>query len=355
MLSLFAVSSSALSLSRGVNLAGTNLRAGYVEMKGSEIVLADKEVEASIMAVVNAEPARTKSAAMCSQMAAQNINRLRLDDEEGGCNPFGPPFTVATGLGWDVSTEPKNQADMIELAKKQNPVVGFWDPLDIVNENTSPETIGWFRHAEIKHGRVAMAGFVGYLVQANGVYFPWNIKGPLSFLPGCENVATTSFGDISAAGGPADQWDALPTAAKVQIICVVGFLEMWGETSIALEADGEKHYVRGGKPGYYPKLTGGRFPHPVPLNLWDPFGFTKKLSPERKEKALLAEVNNGRLAMIGIFGLLSASKGLIVPGLDGLGLAQYGGEYMAPLTAADTALPFVADMAKNIGNLGYSI
>ena len=37
----------------------------------------------------------------------------------------------------------------------------------------------------------------------------------------------------------------------------------------------------------------GRFPHPVPLNLWDPFGFTKKMTPERKEKALLAEINNG--------------------------------------------------------------
>ena len=63
--------------------------------------------------------------------------------------------------------------------------------------------------------------------------------------------------------------------------------------------------MRGGRPGYSPKLTGGRFPHPVPLNLWDPFGFTKKMSPERKEKALRAEINNGRLAMIGIFGFIS--------------------------------------------------
>ena len=201
-----------------------------------------------------------------------------------------------------------------------------------------------------------MAGFVGYCVHANGIVFPWSLSGPLKFLPGCENIPAVSFADISAAGGPGDQWDALPTAAKVQIGCVIGFLEMWGETSLALEADGEKHYVRGGRPGYYPKLT-GRFPHPVPLNLWDPFGFTKKMNPERKEKALLAEVNNGRLAMIGLFGLLSASKGLIVPGLDGLGLDQYAGEYMAPLTAADAAigLPFVEDMAKLIGNLGYSI
>ena len=100
------------------------------------------------------------------------------------------------------------------------------DPLGIVGDDTAPETIGWFRHAEIKHGRVAMAGFVGYLVHANGIHFPWNIQAPITQSQITANLPTISFGDISAAGSPGDMWDALPTAAKLQIILVVGFLEV---------------------------------------------------------------------------------------------------------------------------------
>jgi hypothetical protein len=233
---MLTISTAAMSLAHGLKVPGQAARAPVVNMKGSELVLSDKEVEAKIMAVVNAEPGKTKGAAMCSQIMSANLAVVRDEDSDRGCAPNGPPFTVPTGIGWDVSTEPKNTEDMKALAMKLNPVVGFWDPLDIVNENTAPETIGWFRHAEIKHGRVAMAGFVGYLVHAAGIHFPWNIQAPIAQSSITADLPTISFGDISAAGAPGDMWDALPTAAKVQIGCVIGFLEMHGENSIPSSA-----------------------------------------------------------------------------------------------------------------------
>ena len=243
----------------------------------------------------------------------------------------------------------ETKADLETLAKAANPVVGFYDPLGLADGElfgSNAQAIGFLRHAEIKHGRVAMAAFVGYCVQSNGIHFPWALSG------GAFGGPTIMHADIAAAGGPGDQWDALPTWAKVQIIGAVGFLEVIGELSPVLEANGEKHYVMGGKPGYYPPFAGffneKYWPHPLPLNLFDPFGLTKKMTPERKAKALVAEINNGRLAMIGIMGMLSASKGLQVPGLDSIdGIAKYSGEYMAPFTAADSALPFVTTMLEN--------
>jgi len=255
------------------------------------------------------------------------------------------PRMAAEGMSPDFSEKPwtsseiSDAAGLKELAIKLNPIVGYWDPLNI--GETSPETIGWFRHAEIKHGRVAMMAFVGFCVQANGVHWPFNLQQPLGAINSA--IPTISYGDISAAGGPADQWDALPSAAKIQILGFVAFLEGWSESSVALEMNGQQHYVRGGKPGYFPPLSGA-MPHPVPFNLFDPFNLSKNATPEKKEKGLLIEINNGRLAMIGIIGLLSASKGLIVPGLDTLPLTPYAGEIMAPFSSVNADLPYVADM-----------
>mmetsp|Transcript_19021 Transcript_19021/g.47777 ORF Transcript_19021/g.47777 Transcript_19021/m.47777 type:complete len:284 (-) Transcript_19021:322-1173(-) len=270
-----------------------------------------------------------------------------------GSVAFAPTTGVRAPTVTTASVRMETKADLEVLAKKLNPTVGFYDPLglaDAVVDGSNEAAIGYLRHAEIKHGRVAMAAFVGYCVQSNGICFPWNLQGPLPISAATANLPVISFADISAAGGPADQWDALPSAAKLQILVVIGFLEMWSETSTVLKLDGEAHYVRGGKPGYFPKLNrkdDAAFPHPVPLNLWDPFGFTSKMSPERKEKALLAEINNGRLAMLGIMAFVSEARVPgSVPGLANANIASYSGEVMAPWGPGDTSVLYVDKMLE---------
>jgi len=231
--------------------------------------------------------------------------------------------------------------DLKALAPKLNPVVGYWNPLSLgetsVGSSYDAEAaIGYLRHSEIKHGRVAMAAFVGFIVQSNGLYFPWKTT-----------LEGMSYADISAAGGPAAQWDAVPTAAKLQIFALIFLLELWSEGSASLASAGEKHYMRGGKPGFFPPFTVLRetIGQP-PLDLFDPFGFSKNASPEKKEKGLLVEINNGRAAMLGIMAFVSESRVPgSVPALSGVGIAPYTGEVMAPFSASDN-LPFVADMLK---------
>ena len=49
--------------------------------------------------------------------------------------------------------------------------IGLFDPLGFSN-GASAEALQWYREAELKHGRVAMAAFVGFLVNYQGITFP---------------------------------------------------------------------------------------------------------------------------------------------------------------------------------------
>jgi len=245
--------------------------------------------------------------------------------------PVRPATPAASGVRMETVS------DLEALAPKLNPKVGFWDPLGLSGGTFwglgGVATVGWLRRAECKQGRVAMFGFVGYIVQANGIHWPWNL-----------NLEGVSFADISAAGSPPEQFDALPTSAKLQILAAISVLELFGERSDLTAAQGEKHYMLGGKPGFYPSIKDADVPHPVPYDLYDPFGFSKNASPEKKAKGLLTEINNGRLAMLGIMSFLAEAKVPgSVPALSGV-IPPYAGEPMAYFSAADK-LPFVAEMS----------
>ncbi|GMI36042.1 hypothetical protein TrCOL_g4424 [Triparma columacea] len=222
----------------------------------------------------------------------------------------------------------ESKADLEVLAGKLNPLVKFYDPLNLAEAEfwgaSNEATIGFLRHAEIKHGRVAMFAFVGYIAHANGLKWPWAMQMDGSPFPTETN--------------PPQLWDSISDSAKWQIFLVIGFLEFWSE----LSTPQNKHYMAGGRPGDFPDFTYGEdgIPHPVPFNFYDPFKFSKNMSPEKSEKGLLKEINNGRLAMIGILGFLSeqTTPGS-VPLLKGV-VAPYAGEVMAPFNTNVIGMPF---------------
>jgi len=204
------------------------------------------------------------------------------------------------------------KTDLEAVAKSLNPAIGYYDPLKLADEEfwdlDNDKTIDFLRNAEIKHGRVAMAAFVGYCVQSN---FHW---------PGTMNLNGDTWPSTTLS--PEAQWDSLPIEARYQIIFFVGFLEWW---DVICQDDRTK-------PGEYPSFDGFREEvHALPFDLFDPFNFSKRATEEAKARGRIVEINNGRLAMLGIFGFVSAD---CVPGsvplLTDIAI-PYAGNIMEPL------------------------
>ena len=201
-------------------------------------------------------------------------------------------------------------AELESLAKANGDFIGktlgFWDPLGASKLDFwglgEEGTVGYLRHAEIKHGRVAMAGFLGFCAQSTPLVagehsLPFRLRGEngvfptppyRGFVPDVSpqeqsRAARRSPRRASGGGGllssrpdSSRRWDNIPLIGKLQILVFVGMLESYGEILAP-------HYTKGGLPGYYPPIKGKR-PELI-FNLYDPFNFFEGDSAEKKVRA----------------------------------------------------------------------
>jgi len=138
-----------------------------------------------------------------------------------------------------------------------------FDPLGLADMCPYGSTqFEWMRTAEIKHGRVCMAASVGWIINEMGIHFPGKI--------------TTSGVTFESLGKGMDAWSNLPMAGKAQIFLVAGLIETANEMA-------KPHYLNG--------------------------GMIKFEGPRANSR--LAELKNGRAAMIGVASFYAAGA---IPG-----------------------------------------
>uniref|UniRef100_A0A7S2FNH5 Plastid light harvesting protein n=1 Tax=Florenciella parvula TaxID=236787 RepID=A0A7S2FNH5_9STRA len=169
--------------------------------------------------------------------------------------------------------------------------VGFFDPLGL-SKGIDEEKFNRWRTVEIKHGRVCMMAFVGFIWQQGVGHFP----GYISHSP---DLKFADIPDGVAAIG------AVPGVGWAQILWFAGLLELGMFSVKTQRAPGAFNFYRPGGPelGGYPGVT-----------------------DENRAQKLTIELQNGRLAMLGVIGILMGDvvtpdqAGIPFPLEDGIGL-----------------------------------
>ena len=146
------------------------------------------------------------------------------------------------------------------------PPLGCWDPLGLL-ENADQDRFDRLREVELKHGRISMLAVLGHITTTAGYRLGGNI-----------DVDGDAFADIPSGLAALG---AVPPFGMVQIFFFVGFLELF----VMKDVTGQAEFV-------------GDFRNGAIDFGWDTFDEETKL----RKRGI--ELNNGRAAQMGIFGLM---------------------------------------------------
>jgi len=151
------------------------------------------------------------------------------------------------------------------------PPTGYFDPIGFARYGISLNEVKRYREAEVQHGRVSMVAIVGYYA-GESLPSPFGITGPAN--DQLQQTPLPAFVLLTAAIAAAELQRAR-----------IGWLEpdfsQWSKTLFTL------------RDSYYPGDLG-----------FDPLGF-KPSDAKKFADMQTRELQNGRLAMIGIAGIIS--------------------------------------------------
>lgn len=200
---------------------------------------------------------------------------------------FAPKTALPRSVA--VRSSSKGQLNMFDPSQEYGVLkpVGFFDPLGL-SKGISEEKFMRWRTIEIKHGRVCMMAFLGFIWQQGLGHFPGYISPS----------AGIKFSDIPDG---VSAISAVPLLGWAQILWFVGLLELGPSNVRTQTKPGGFSFYRPGGGEAYPGLT-----------------------DENRIQKLNIEIQNGRLAMLGVLGLLmgdvTAPGTMGLPTEDGIGL-----------------------------------
>mmetsp|Transcript_17761 Transcript_17761/g.25075 ORF Transcript_17761/g.25075 Transcript_17761/m.25075 type:complete len:258 (-) Transcript_17761:55-828(-) len=204
-------------------------------------------------------PSSTSSAKFSLQSTEEPITEVEVDTE-----PVVVPVPAING--WT----PDPYAPCYGLPGALAPT-GFFDPLGFAQKGISLNDIKRNRESEVMHGRVAMLASVGYLA-GEAISGPFNIVGPAN--DQLQQVPAPAFAFLTLMIGAAE-------IKRAQIGWIEPDFSNWNKTLWQLREN------------YYPGDVG-----------FDPLGL-KPTDPKAFANMQTRELQNGRLAMLGVAGMCS--------------------------------------------------